>query len=158
MIQITALIVTKLEHYGDGCLGSIDITMDWVGTLPSWLSYAYFREIGKNLSRIDDNWSVKVANNRRVGPLTRKVHLKDTQAGNHVGLECTFYDKLLETIMQVGVKGCLNDATFPYITQLSEAFKKKLAQMLEDNPKKLGKTRQEIRIYSSCLQSTDSYE
>jgi hypothetical protein len=39
---------------------------------------------------------------------------------------------------------------FPYVAQFG-AFKKKLDQLLEENPEKLGKTRQEIRIYSSCL-------
>ena len=73
-------------------------------------------------------------------------------------MEATFYDKLLETLVQVGVKGCLNDPMFPYITQISSAFKEKLDQILKNNPKKNGKTRKELRIFSPWLQTSHDYK
>ena len=45
MVFITAFVVASLEKNGDGCLGSIDITGDWIGTMRSKLSFAYtFKE------------------------------------------------------------------------------------------------------------------
>ena len=38
---------------------------------------------------------------------------------------------------------------FPYATQISPAFARKSAKMGENNPEGYGKTRRELRIYSS---------
>ena len=100
MILITAFVVASLERNGDGCLGSIDITGDWIGTMRSKLSFAYLHQICKDLSSVaTGKWRIELADNRRVGSLTRKVQFRNVQNGNHVAVEATFYDKLLETLM-----------------------------------------------------------
>ena len=73
MILITAYVVKIFEESICGCLGSIDITGDWIGTLPFALSYAYIHVVSKYLSQIDKKWSAKLADNRNVGSLTRKI-------------------------------------------------------------------------------------
>ena len=93
-----------------------------------------------------------MADNRRVGSLTRKVQLRSSQKGNQVAVEITLYDKLLEILTQVGAAGdSLAYPLLPFIAQLGDTFPKKMAQLLKGNPEKYGKTRQEIRIYSSYL-------
>ena len=113
MVRVTAFVVKNFEKFIGGCLGSIDITGDRVGTLQFLLSYAYFHQLSKCLSQ-DEVWNVELEDNRRVGSLTRKIRFRNSNTGNYTVLESTFYDKLLETLIQVGVKGCLNDAMFPF--------------------------------------------
>ena len=73
MILITAYVVRTFEDSICGCLGAIDITGDWIGTLPFALSYAYIHVVSKQLSQIDQKWNAKLADNRNVGSLTRKI-------------------------------------------------------------------------------------
>jgi len=73
MILITAYVVRTFEDSICGCLGSIDITGDWIGTLPFALSYAYIHMVSKQLSQIDQTWNAKLADNRNVGSLSRKI-------------------------------------------------------------------------------------
>ena len=82
--------------------------------------------------------------------MTQKNIFKDS-SDQYVSMQVTHYDKLTETLSQVGVAKngmCLNDSMFPYVTQISPSFAKKSSQMGEDNPGYHGKTRNERRIYS----------
>ena len=83
MVFITAFVVASLEKNGDGCLGSIDITGDWIGTMRSKLSFAYLHQICKDLSSVaTGKWRIELADNRRVGPPKKIPILQSFNAKN----------------------------------------------------------------------------